>query len=69
MKKYMKERRKDQVFQKKKLNEKSHIIKNMKIQIRKKLKNHGKKPLLRTENQIQRRLKNHLKILQRYIEN
>ena len=69
MKEYMKERRKDQVFKKKKLKEKSHIIKTIKIQIRKKLKNHGKNPLLLTENQIQRRLRNHLKILQHHNEN
>ena len=46
-----------------------NTIGDIKIQIRKKLKNHGKNPLLRTENQGQRKLKNHLKILQRYIEN
>ena len=70
MREYMKERRKDQLFKKKKkLKEKSHIIKTIKIQILKKVSNHGKRPLLHIENQIQRRLKNQLKNRQHYPEN
>ena len=69
MREYMKERRKDQLFKKKKLKEKSHIIKTIKIQILKKLRNHGKRPLLHIENQIQRRLKNQLKNRQHHTEN
>ena len=41
--------------------EKNHIIQIRKIQIRKKLKNRGKKPLRHTEYQILRRLRNHVK--------
>ena len=67
MKKYMKERRKDQVFQNKEIERKKSLNKKYKNSNPKKLKNHGKKPLRYV--QMQRRLKNHLKILQRYIEN
>ena len=55
MKKYMKERRKDSKFKKKKLEGKSRIIKTTKIQILIKLRNLGKKPLKHTENQILKR--------------
>jgi myo-inositol-1-phosphate synthase len=52
MKEYMKKRRSNNEFKKKKAREKSHIIRNTKTRILRKLRNLGKKPLQHTDNQI-----------------
>ena len=54
MKEYMKQKRRDNIFKKKKLKEKNHIIKSIKIQMLKKLKDRGKEPQQHTENEILR---------------